>query len=854
MRAKGKGQPVAAYRLVSVSGDAPGRSRRLDGPLLGRDREALALAEAFERTVEHRRGHLVTVLGAAGLGKSRLVADFVAGTGDRATVANGRCVSYGHGITFWPVVQVLRQALVLVGDESGELVRRAVEEAMAGAADCARVADLLLPLLGRGGEPGSAAQTSWAVRRVLEQLASRRALVVTVDDLQWAEPALLDLLEQVHEEVADLPLLLVCQARPELLDRRPDWGRGSMNSTTFGLEPLTRAQVGKSVVALLGGEVAEEVVDAVHEWSGGNPLFVEEMATHLVESGLVRADGGRWMVAGDLGRADVPPNVAALLAARLERIPAPERHLLERVSVIGLELTTDNARALVPDSADDVPSLLATLVRRDLLQRVRGTGRESWSFRHITIRDAAYHSLPKALRAELHERFADSIEAVGVAGADTPSLRGPPPRPGRGLPPRARPPRPPDRGRHGPRRREPARRGRSCPGPGRPRGVAPAGPSRARPRPGQGTRASPAPAAARAGAGQLGLTAANGHTLALLEAATDASATELDRATVRCERLLNRLELSEDVDPQVVEHEARQLERLARAADDNLRLRRALVILWYACAMSGLWKQVQEAADELAAVGGPSEARRRLYAQQTAQLVGPYSLRGLPELAKTWAAMGTPQGELEAAFLAATSAAAAGLPDAPESLARAIELSHSTPGTPSAETAIRVAGICMVGGRRGDAADWLAKAVAAFRERGDLSHGSTYLALQACLLLEQHRETGVALDLVEEAEEWTSPHDLLTVALVAAARSVLASRAGQHDVAADLATRAVDMVDRTEHTLQQADVRRWIGEAARNRGDQQAERRLLVEALERYRVKEMTHYVAEVERRLAELG
>lgn len=852
--AKGKARPVPAYRLVSVAGDAPGRSRRLEGPLLGRDREALALAQAFERTVEHGRSHLVTVLGAAGLGKSRLVADFVERTGDRATVASGRCVSYGHGITFWPMVQVLRQAVGLVGDESEEVVRRALEAAMDGAPDCTQVADLLLPLLGRGGEPGGADQTSWAVRRVLEQVASRRPLVVTVDDLQWAEPALLALLEQVHDEVADLPLLLVCQARPELLDRHPGWGGGSMNSTTFGLEPLTRDQVASTVVGLLGGRVDDELVRAVHEWSGGNPLFVEEMTSHLVESGLVRADGDRWAVSGDLGRADVPPNVAALLAARLERIPGPERQLLERISVIGLELTTENARALLPGPPDDVASLLAALARRDLLQRVRDAGRETWSFRHLTIRDAAYHSLPKALRAELHERFAASIEAHGAAGTDTPafiahhldqaaSYR-------RELAPHDR-------------RTEDATA----------RAVASlltaAGHARDRDDregslqlvrravelgPTDGPRRRELLLLLVQAQDDLGLTAANGHALALLEAATDASASELDRATLRCERLLHRLELSDDLDPVVVEGEARRLEQLAREADDNLRLRRALVILWYACAMSGLWKQVQEAADELAAVGGPSEARRRLHARQAAQLVGPYSLRDLPRLGTTWSALGTPQGEREAAFLEATSAAAAEQPDAPEALARAIELSQLTPGTSSAETAIRVAGICMVGGRRTDAVEWLGRAVLAFRERGDLSHGSTYLALQACLLLELGQETDTVLDLVQEAEEWTSPYDLLTVALVAAARSLLASRAGDHATAAGLADHAVETVDRTEHTLQQADVRRWLAAAAGSRGRSQDERRLLAEALELYRIKEMSHYVDLVERRLAELG
>ncbi|MGZ8738042.1 MAG: AAA family ATPase [Nocardioides sp.] len=853
--AKGKSQPVPAYRLLSVSGDARGHRRRLDGPLLGRDRETRALDDAFERTVEHRRGHLVTVFGAAGLGKTRLVSDFVARTSGRAEVVSGRCVSYGHGITFWPMVQVLRQAVGISGDESEEVMRQALRRAMGTAGDGERIAELLLPLLGPG-VPGSSEETSWAVRRMLEQLASRRPLVVTVDDLQWAEPTLLELLAQVHEQVADLPLLLVCQARPELLEDHPTWGRGSLNSTTFGLEPLTRDQVASSVSSLLAGVVGDSVVEAVSAWSGGNPLFVEEITSHLVEAELVVRDtDSSWELLGDASGAAVPPTVAALLSARLERLRAPERHLLGQVSVIGLEFTTDDARVVTP-AADDVPGLLAALTRRDLLQRVRDAHGETWSFRHILIRDAAYDSLPKALRAELHERFADSIESSATAGAETPAFVA--------------------------HHLEQAARLR--------RELAPHDPSVAA----LLARAVESLVTASDGARDrddrhaslqlieravslgpesgalrrtllvlklqaheaLGQSHDMGATIALLDDATDENANDLDQALLSCERLRHQLGLSEDIDPEQVEAEAHRLAGLARDTGDNLRLRRALGILQYCRALLGHWQRALEVVDQLAEVGGPAEVRGQLNAEFSARWFGPYSLQDLPQrFGATWAGMGTPLGAAQAAFLEAVAAAAADRADTQELITRAITLRQSaTPAGLDASGRASIGGVFMMSGCLADACDWFGQAVASYREDGDLAHGSTYLGFHACLLLELESDPRTALDLVDEAEEWTSPYDALSVALVAAGRAMLATRAGDHEAADSLARRAVETIDRTDQVWQQADVRRWVSEVAHRHGDLGTEQRLLREALERYRVKEMAHHIGLVERRLAALA
>ncbi len=360
---------------------------------------------------------MVTVLGPPGIGKSRLVGEFLTRVGDRADVAQGRCVSYGQGIAYWPLVQALRHALHLSGTESEEITRHALEQVLGAVQDRDKVVEVLLPLLGKTGLPRGNEQTVWSVRRLLEELATRRPLVLSVDDLHWAEPSLLELLERVREEISDLPLLLLCQARPELLEQHPRWGSGTANVMTFDLDPLGPGEVEASVAGLLGGGAPDGLAVAVTDWSGGNPLFVEEIVAHLVEAGiLAQGAENQWRIVGELGWAELPPTVSALLAARLDRLPAAERELLSRMSVIGLEFATADAELLAEtESSAEVGALLTALTRRDLVRRVRSSLGHTWAFKHILVRDAAYEGLAKSVRAELHERFADGLAASDEA-------------------------------------------------------------------------------------------------------------------------------------------------------------------------------------------------------------------------------------------------------------------------------------------------------------------------------------------------------------------------------------------------------------------------------------------------------
>ncbi|HXF36442.1 MAG TPA: adenylate/guanylate cyclase domain-containing protein, partial [Actinomycetota bacterium] len=407
---KGKSGSVAAFRLLEVHPTAPGVARRLDSPLVGRARELALLRQAFERAVSERACHLFTLLGPAGVGKSRLVEEFLDGLGDGARVLRGRCLPYGEGITFFPVVEVLKQATGALDFEDQAALERKVCEVVAGEEHgevlCARLGHLL------GLAEGEAVpeEMSWAVRRFLEALARERPLVVVFDDIQWGEPTFLDLVEHLADWTRDAPVLLLCLARPELLDLRPGWGGGKLNATSILLEPLPEGECARLVANLLGAEeVAAEVRERVLASAEGNPLFVEQMVQVLIDDGLLVREDGRWVPTGDLSTVPVPPTIQALLAARLDRLTAEERAAIQRASVVGKVFFRGAVTAMSeePDPATVGTHLLA-LVRKELVRPDRSTlpGEDAFRFRHLLIRDAAYDGIPKELRAELHERFA----------------------------------------------------------------------------------------------------------------------------------------------------------------------------------------------------------------------------------------------------------------------------------------------------------------------------------------------------------------------------------------------------------------------------------------------------------------
>jgi class 3 adenylate cyclase/tetratricopeptide (TPR) repeat protein len=419
---KGKGAPVAAYRLRQVDPAAPGHARRQDAPIVGREPELGLFAWVYERVAGTRTSHLLTVLGQAGVGKTRLVGEAVAGL-PGATVLRGRCLSYGEGITYWPVAEVVRQAAGIVDtDPPAEAIaklRRLLDDDATAPApggspepedgERARVAARIAQLIGLEATPGPAEEAAWAVRRLLELLAERGPLVVVLDDLHWAEPGLLDLVEHVADYGRGAPILLVAMARPEFLEQRPGWAGGKLNATTMLLEPLGDTEAAR-LLAALAGPVAlpDGVAEPITRAAEGNPLFLEELLAALVEEGRLRRLDGRW-VAADLADLGIPPSIQALLTARLDRLEDAERAVLERAAVAGQVFEQSMVIELSPPSVrDQVPAQLQSLVRRELLRPTpsRLAGDQGFQFRHLLLRDATYDSIPKQARAELHELFA----------------------------------------------------------------------------------------------------------------------------------------------------------------------------------------------------------------------------------------------------------------------------------------------------------------------------------------------------------------------------------------------------------------------------------------------------------------
>jgi class 3 adenylate cyclase/tetratricopeptide (TPR) repeat protein len=374
---KGKADAVRAYRLLWVHGEE-GFVRHLEAPMVGRERELDRLRDSFDQAIRDGSCQLFTLLGAAGVGKSRLAAEFLASLAD-TLVVRGRCLPYGEGITYWPVVEVLKQ------------LPEARTEPVAN--------DAIRALLGDEQLVISREEIAWAFRKRLEAVAVKTPLVCVFDDLHWGEETFLDLVEHIADLSRDAPILLLCMARPELLDRRSGWAGGKLNAVTVLLEPLGLEETELLIESL--AHLEQDLRDRILRAAEGNPLFVEEMVALVQES--------------TVSEVIVPPTIQALLAARLDQLGAPERNVLERGAVEGRVFHRGAVQALAPEETH-VMARLTSLVRKELVRpdKAQLPGEDAFRFRHLLIRDAAYEALPKATRAELHERFAAWLEEHGV--------------------------------------------------------------------------------------------------------------------------------------------------------------------------------------------------------------------------------------------------------------------------------------------------------------------------------------------------------------------------------------------------------------------------------------------------------
>ena len=399
LQVKGKPEPLRAHRLIAVSARAQAIPRRSDLALVGRELELKMLAEAFQRAVTENRCHLFTVIGAPGVGKSRLVAELAGGPAAEANVLVGQCLPYGEGITLWPVAEMVRTVAGIGERDDRAVAREAVERLVADDPDGVLVADRVACAIGLGGSPAAAEEIFWALRRTFELIARRRATVLVFEDIHWAEPTLLDLIEHIADWGRGGALLVVCTARPDLLEVRPAWAGGKTNAASILLERLPDEECARLLDELLAGSaLSSEQRQRVVSAAEGNPLFVEQMLAMLEE---------------DERRDVVPASIQALLAARLDRLGREERRVVESASVEGRVFHRSAVAALAPDSARPALSAhLQRLMRRELIDPDRSLfeGDSAYRFQHVLIRDAAYASLPKRDRAELHERFAEWLE------------------------------------------------------------------------------------------------------------------------------------------------------------------------------------------------------------------------------------------------------------------------------------------------------------------------------------------------------------------------------------------------------------------------------------------------------------
>ena len=397
---KGIDGPLRAWRLMDLL-DGPVRALGPRAPLVGREAELELLANTFNRSLRDSRAHLFTIYGEAGVGKSRLAREFLDGV-ERASVLMGRALPYGEGVTYWPLGEMVKAAAGISDDDPLEEAFEKLRECCAEEA-VADVLGLAAGLMEALEGERSPQEIAWAAREVMQGIADVQPLILLFEDIHWAEAPLLDLIEHVADWVR-APILILCLARPELLDARPGWGGGRVRSTAIELEPLSEEESAELVEQLLSqlagvaGERPESLPQEALDRAEGNPLFVEETIRMLIESGSGNGSTDR-----------VPDTLQALIAARIDHLAPDAKTLLQRGSVVGRVFWKGALEHLSPDVPDQEALIDDLLQREFLLREPRSSisGETAYRFKHALIREVAYTGMAKLSRAQYHARFAE---------------------------------------------------------------------------------------------------------------------------------------------------------------------------------------------------------------------------------------------------------------------------------------------------------------------------------------------------------------------------------------------------------------------------------------------------------------
>ncbi len=428
----GKAVPVAAWRALRIVAEVGGRNRAagLEAPFVGREEELRLLKELFNATGREQRARLVSVTGPGGIGKSRLTREFsnyADGLVEPVWWHEGRSPAYGDGISFWALGDMVRYRCGLLQGDDDATTRRKVRETIATFVtddDERRWIEVgLLALLGVGDRPpGGSDELFAAWRTFFERIAAQGTTALVFEDLHWADRGLLDFIDHVLDWTRGVPLYIVTLARPELLERRPDWGAGKKNFTSISLEPLADHDM-RALLAGLAPGLPPKVVAAVVDRADGIPLYAVEMVRMLVAQGRLVEREGIYQPVGDIDTLEVPETLIALIAARLDGLPPADRALLQDAAVLGQSFTVAGLEAVSGMAREEIDARLASLVRREVLERQadpRSTERGQYAFVQALIREVAYNTLARADRRSRHLAAARYFESIGgeeLAGA-----------------------------------------------------------------------------------------------------------------------------------------------------------------------------------------------------------------------------------------------------------------------------------------------------------------------------------------------------------------------------------------------------------------------------------------------------